>query len=986
LRVLERWLAESPARWRPVTSSYVTTKVSGRIDRTYTFERSDRRVGGAPIRMDVVIAGREPAEARPYVVVPESFSRRYEEMRSANNLLALLATAGVFVLVIGGALALRRYSRTGRLRWRAPLIVGAVVGVLFLGATLNGLSASWYDYDTATSPVVFLTVQTFIAVFASGFTMLLVTLTLAAAEALTREAFPGHADWWRLWQTRGTREVALSVAGGYAVAAIAFAYVAVFYVVTRRYFGWWVPSELLDSPDQIATPMPWLAGIAISLQAAVWEEALFRAIPLSLLAIRVRDHPHRERWMALGVVATALVFGFAHASYPSWPPYSRGVEIFLDACFWAVLFLRFGLLVTVIAHFVYDLVLFGLFAAAGSGMQYRVTAAVTLLVLAAPALAVAWRWIRQRGLVPFPETERFGAWAGGDSGAVAAASASAPPLLRDAAAPLSVRARQVAIALAVAGTAAAILAPRRESLGPPFTATRARAHAAADSALHTLGIDPGRYRRLSTVSGDTLEAWRRFLREHDSTGVAQRLAGSYAVPAWWSVRYVNTEGSLEERAEEWRVRVRPDGRLLDARHLIPDSAARDTIDPAGARRAARAALAAQGLDTLSLVETRFEETARPARRDVTVTYTDTTVHLPAGAAARAWVTLAGPEPLVVRRGIELPESFLRADRERQVRAMAVAGLAGVVAFGILLFAIVQTVRGRPPVLSDGIGRPAAMVLVAVLIALQVASTLLSLPGMYFGYDTAVPWNRFVSGISVQIVFAGLSALLFVALWAGMNALRRRVGIPIHATGHPAIATRETLVAGLGLGGFFGLVSHLEAFIPAADRVPAGPSTTLDQAIPVLAHVATGPLGAATIVPMFAIAVLAIIGAVHSRTLRFALAFVVLGLLSTAGWVITDRLGPGEAVALVITIALTVALLRQVLAWGRVSVTVWVVAALAAHSLSALALAMRAPTGEERVAGLLSLIVSGALAVFVARAGRRAGAPELSGGSGGTPYP
>src|SRR6476659_7236218 len=99
--------------------------------------------------------------------------------------------------------------------------------------------------------------------------------------------------------------------------------------------------------------------------------------------------------MAAGVVASALVFGFAHANYASWPPYSRGVEIFLDACFWGVLVLNFGVLTTVVAHFVYDLVLFGLFATSGNAAEYRVSAAIILLALLAPALAVAWRWIRQ---------------------------------------------------------------------------------------------------------------------------------------------------------------------------------------------------------------------------------------------------------------------------------------------------------------------------------------------------------------------------------------------------------------------------------------------------------------------------------------------------------------------------------------------------------------------------------------------------------------
>ena len=55
---------------------------------------------------------------------------------------------------------------------------------------------------------------------------------------------------------------------------------------------------------------------------------MFRAVPLALLALWAARRRHAGRWMAAGVVVTALVFGFGHANYPSWPAYSRGAELF----------------------------------------------------------------------------------------------------------------------------------------------------------------------------------------------------------------------------------------------------------------------------------------------------------------------------------------------------------------------------------------------------------------------------------------------------------------------------------------------------------------------------------------------------------------------------------------------------------------------------------------------------------------------------------
>src|SRR5688572_6977235 len=460
-QVLDRWVDERADRWKLVSSSYETKKTSGRIDRSYTFERIDRRIGDAPIRAEAVIAGDIPARLRPFVEIPESFQRRYAEMRSWNDLLALLASLGIAVITGVGIVALRGYSRARQVRWRQPMLVGSVIGALALAAAVNEMPGSWYSYDTAMSPVTYRAIQVLLVLLVGVGTALVVGVTLAAAEAAARQAFPRHLDWWKLWRYRGTREAASQVGGGYAVAAIAFAYVAAFYVVTRTLFGWWVPSTLLDDPNQIATPMPWITGIALSANAAVWEEALFRALPLSLVSVWAGQRSGRRWWMAAGVVGSALIFGFAHSNYESWPPYSRGVEIFLDACFWAILFVQFGLVVTVIAHFVYNAALFGLFAAAGDAVEYRVTGAIIAVALLAPAIAVLWRAARQRGFTPAPEDARFSAW-------TPHADQKRPPpeSPRGVTSALTRRARRLAVAGAVAGLLVAVGRPPEPTLGP----------------------------------------------------------------------------------------------------------------------------------------------------------------------------------------------------------------------------------------------------------------------------------------------------------------------------------------------------------------------------------------------------------------------------------------------------------------------------------------------------------------------------------------
>ena len=967
-QVLDSWIDDRADRWKLVTSSYETKKTSGRIDRSYTFERTDRRIGDAPIRVEAVIAGDTPARLRPFVEIPQSFQRRYAEMRSWNNLLALLASMGMLGITVVGAVALTRYARARRVRWRQPMLVGVVIGALALAAALNEMPGSWFDYDTAMSPVTFRATQILLALLVGASTALLGGFTLAAAEAATRHAFPRHLDWWKLWRYRGTVEVASSVGGGYAVAAIAFAYVAAFYVVTRTLFGWWVPSVLLDDPNQIASPMPWITGIAMSANAAIWEEALFRALPLSLLSLWIGRRPGRRWWMAGGVVASALIFGFAHASYESWPPYSRGVEIFLDACFWAILFVQFGLIVTVVAHFLYNATLFGLFAAAGNAVEYRITAAIIAVALLTPALAVLWRAVRQRGFIPAPEEARFSAWTPLADGE--------PPLRsersREAAA-LTRRARRLAVAAAIAGLVFSVGRPPEPTLGPQFTAQRGRVVHTADSMLRARGGDPADWARLTAIDSDSLAAWPRFLREHGIVAEAQRLASSYAPPAWWVARYVHTAGGIAERTEEWRVRVWPDGRPLDARHILPDSARRAAADSTALRRIAAAALAREGVDASTLRETEFRERARPARLDVRITYTDTAVKLPAGAAARVWVVVAGDEPLGVRQGVELPEAFLRAERARWTNRMVVAAVAILLLVGFVISGAIAVKRRLAPAVHDGaLDRRTSLLLIGGLFVVATLSSLNSLPSQLYSYDTAQSWSTFVGTTALGFLAPVLFTFMLVALLHVLDALRRRMGIPMVPAGSPRSAATDVLILGLGLGGVIYAAAGLDALIPPAPGgMPSTPWTHLNDFVPLLAGVPDIPVSAIALVLMLGIPILVVAGVTQRRSWRALIVVAIVMLVAAVTWALapTDDVDPARLALLIASLVLALFAIRV---WGPRSAWSWFVAGLTYQGLGGLRDGVYGPEWQARGAGALTVLAATALIALIVR---RAGAYE-----------
>src|SRR5919201_2741277 len=320
--------------------------------------------------------------------------------------------------------------------------------------------------------------------------------------------------------------------------------------------------------------------------------------------------------------------------------------------------------------------------------------------------------MRQRKLRPLPDDARFGAWRPGER------VVAEPEALSTSAADVSQRSRWIAVAALTAAAVLAIAAPRQRVLGPRFSASRARAAGVADSMLRARGLQISSWKRIlgtTPDASDTLRVWRRFLRDQKSEGLADSLAKTYAIPTWWAARYVRVDGPLSSRAEEWRARIRPDGVPIDWQHVIPDSAPGATPKPDDVRAVARFEIARAGIDTTALREIRFEETARPARHDINVTYADTTVHLPGGAIARVRVSFAGAEPVLVRRDVELTERFLRDDRDRLMTRMIIAAFSALLLISLMLWGAVFVIRRRPAIVEEAALR--ARVRIWIVVAL-----------------------------------------------------------------------------------------------------------------------------------------------------------------------------------------------------------------------------------------------------------------------------
>src|SRR5262249_17143496 len=395
-----RRIAEEPAanEWKIDFTRYQLIESSkdlrpgGRADHTFVYERQDERVGEGRYRLRLVVGGDKLTELTHFVQIPEAFTRRYEQMRSANDAINAASSVEVFPLYILGFCGIGLFFMVRRhwVVWRQPAMWGIFIALLMGLQQLNSWPLLWMNYDTAVPASGFAIRQFMAALGIFGAFGILLTISFMAAETLSRRAFPHHAQLWKVW----TRPVSASRAifgqtlAGYLLVAPFFAYEIVLYFFAQGKLGWWTPSDTLVNPDMFANYVPSLSAISQAAQAGFWEECLFRAAPLAIAALIGDKFGRRRAFIAGGMILQALVFAAGHAGYANQPSYARVVELILPSFAFGALYLFFGLLPGIVLHFAYDTAWIALPLFVSSSARAHIEQAIVFLVVLVPLWVV----------------------------------------------------------------------------------------------------------------------------------------------------------------------------------------------------------------------------------------------------------------------------------------------------------------------------------------------------------------------------------------------------------------------------------------------------------------------------------------------------------------------------------------------------------------------------------------------------------------------
>jgi membrane protease YdiL (CAAX protease family) len=881
------------SEWELLAGETSSTQRTNRRDWSFTWEKQGFRAKDAPYRLEVGLQGDEIGSSQEYLKVPEDWQRSYAQLRAHNDFLTSVAFIP-YIAILASALWLGfALTRRGSARWGAAIKIGVAVTALLFCMQLNAWPEARAQYDTNSSYATFLFKQLAGALLFGIGLAIFVTLVLPAGDALYRVTQPGRLRLNKAFTLRGLRskEFFCSSVVGLSLTAASLGFVVVFYLVGRK-FGVWAPQDI-NYENSVSTLFPWISGVAIGLLASTNEEFTFR-----LFAIPFIERLTGSRWLA--VIIPAFCWSFLHTNYPQEPPYIRGLEVGSLGIITGIVFLRWGILATLIWHYTFDASQVGLLLIRSHSWYFRISGIVVGAAALAPLLFSAISYV-QRGAFEADEDLLNGAEPAPD------VSMRIPP--SEIAAGVASR-RYAALAPAMLGLlgllavcgAVAVWRLKPPAIGDYLTlSTDARtAKARADAVLRQRGVDPASYRHAAVLVDATNSLANEFLRERIGVPRLNEIYATQVPGALWRVRYFR-----DSQKEEYAVIVKPDGGLHSVWHVLAEDTPGASLDKDAAVALGETFLRDEKhLDLRQWKLVGDDSQKLPHRIDHTLTWKqEQALNPPASGAgdpaqeafAQVELQVLGDEVTRYRTYIKIPDEWRRKQEEQTLPRLALTWGAAVLMFvGLPLAMLVIFLRNvKSEAAQDVRWKRVALWSAWALVAFCVdfgAGNRVALA--LNSYNTAQPLSLSLGELGIELLIGGpfYFACIVVLFGLAWYFARRAFGaesLPGWG-GMPADYYRDALFIGVGGTAAFVALGRLlqTAFLywPTMHReVAAAFGENFDATLPGAAILATAVLRGLLLTALIA-AVAAFVAACIPQTWLRVLLFVGGGLaLVGGGW-------------------------------------------------------------------------------------------------------
>lgn len=335
--------------------------------------------GQAKLLIGVTISGNETREFyKGALDIPEKFKRHIENQLVFGEYLSSFGfLLFIFLLASSAYIIVRRRNNIViRIckKWFVYLgVFIIIINVLFI---LNNMQSLIIVYPTSTYLASFIGIYFVKVITGLIFVALSFTLPAFAGESLRSEIFPENKYGSFLHYIKSTfytRQIAKTIVFGYLVFFIMLGLQAAIFHFGNRYLGVW--REWVTLAQLSSTYFPFASAFIIASTASFSEELVYRLFGISWLKKCFKK-------TILAVLFTSLIWGLGHTAYAIFPVWFRGIEITILGLLFGFIFVKYGLIPLLVAHYLFDV--FWGSAAYVLGRSSTYLFVTSLLVLAVP--------------------------------------------------------------------------------------------------------------------------------------------------------------------------------------------------------------------------------------------------------------------------------------------------------------------------------------------------------------------------------------------------------------------------------------------------------------------------------------------------------------------------------------------------------------------------------------------------------------------------
>ncbi len=328
-----------------------------RVDYAFSWEKKGVYVpwkqgeGGAKLLIGVTLSGNTVGGFYKYKLnIPDQF-KRYKQnqivfgeyLSSFSFILFVLLLIWAIMILIRG-----RHNVVARVckKWYIALFFFFLI--INFADSLNELQAVVARYPTSTGLFSYLGIY-FIRVVIN---LLLISVSFVlpgiAGESLRSESFPAKPYSSFLHFIRSsfyTRGMAQAILMGYLLFVVFLGLQATLFYFGQEYLGVW--KEWIKLTQLSSSYLPFLGAFILGASASLNEEVVFRLFGISFLKKYLKS-------TAAAVVLMSVIWGLGHSAYAVFPVWFRSIEVSIMGVVYGVVFVRYGLIPLLVAHYLFD--------------------------------------------------------------------------------------------------------------------------------------------------------------------------------------------------------------------------------------------------------------------------------------------------------------------------------------------------------------------------------------------------------------------------------------------------------------------------------------------------------------------------------------------------------------------------------------------------------------------------------------------------------